>query len=360
MKSSHLAFPLLFVGHFLTAQVFSKDQESTFWNHRNLIIVDSGKITVELHPVGTKAKEIKFDSAYRNVHFQGDWYWANQLIGPPSDRVIRVLKSPDGVRWHLEASYEIGKDKPGCRIFAFGNSFLAIATLAPFVASGQASHFAILKPDDHNNLNVHKLLNMESGGHAPAIFVPLVAQIPSGWAVVSIRTGHIWLIREQAGTSSLKKIKLFDSVKDKELSSMGTIDPPILGCQPDPDGFLLLASRSEDVVINGRSMAKALASSGAGGDGKNTADDRKSIGDNNDDPNAIREALMRQVKDTSPIEEKVLEAYPEILWWKLDPENGSIQRTSTPSGAPRKALSVEILRSFRFRYTLGGKLKLFY
>lgn len=349
----------LLVGGRLFGQTFPKEQGDLFWNGRNLICSDAGEIRIE--SVNLAPRQLKIPADFHCVHFADGFYWANQDIRTAREREIRVLRSSDGIHWHTHTKWVVSKDHPGCRIFALGSSFVGISVMAPFPGDAPRSMIAVLEEGRTSALEVKNTIDMKTSGHVPSLFVPKVVQISDGWAIVNFRTGHIWTIQASEGGYRTRAAKLFDKIKDEALDALEGVESPILGCQPNSNGSLLIVSRSEDAALHARRYAKQLrreldpeqAKPGYGFLDPElrkdpSAETRAKIEKHFDDLAARKKALDDQIGP------KVLDAYPELLWWIMDPSNGRIKACPVPEGAPSKLLSIDIFEKFRFRFQLDG------
>jgi hypothetical protein len=341
------------------AQLLPAEQPKIFWRANDLVVIKDGFCTVQLRSNG-KSRSFKLPADFRDVHATEDGFWANRMTGQDGSRDNQIHFSPDGIHWHLQAVWPVRGTAPNCRIFALKNCFFAVATGQPFTQGKSSSHFGVLRQTKGSHLELDSLLQMGIGKSVPDwIFVPPVIQTAEGWAVVNIRTGHVWLAKEgEPGQVQLRMAKLFGSVKDESIQKLGSIDPPILGCQPAPDGSLLVASRSEEAVLKAPDFRRQLRKGKPEpplGDALNSVDLSRQ-GPNPEVQAKLQEITKHLENRITSVESPILEAFPDLMWWELSPATGKFTKVSTPAGAPGKLLTPELFRGFCFRFDFKGNL----
>jgi len=340
------------------AQLFPASQESVFWRNRDLVVASEGRLKVESAPKGSLAKDLKIPSELSCFHDFEGFFWANKSLGPKDRREVQVVRSADGSHWNPIATWKVDRDSPGCRIYALNQSYLGVAIMAPFKLGDKYSWLALMDAQHTNDtLKVQRLLDMGVGDRAPFIFRPEVVQIPDGWALVFARTGHIWLVQEKGSRAQIRMLRLFPSVSHKAMDSTTAVEPPILGCQPMEDGTLLIASRSEEAVLKARKIAKGLAPELDEPGHLDPALLNNPSDKGQAEIDKAMDAYAERIKKISEgVDAKVLDLFPEILWWSLDPSNGKFKPVPPPEGAPGRIATVELFRKFRFRPTVRGPL----
>jgi len=359
MKQAILLLTLTFSGLNLAAQVFPAEQTALFWGPSGELYCRQGhEVRVEAPPARPSlTRMIKLPSDLETVHVEGGWFWGNRRVRKPGGQEIQVLRSADGAHWHFVARWVVGPRQPGCRILAMGAHFLATATMATFQDGNQSSRVAVLTQGRGNDLRLKRLIDLGPKEGPQGIFVPWALALPDGWALVHFRTGHLWTIRALGDRIQTRPYKVFDKVPDRALAGNMPLDVAVLGCQPGPTGDLLIATRSEDAVLKGRAFAKSVSPEL----GQPGWVDPELLKDPS--PQAretVRRAVeaygKRQDELQDTVEPKVLEAFPELLWWELDPREGTLRRCEPPAGAPSRIGSLEVLKSFRFRFRVDGSL----
>lgn len=151
-------------------------------------------------------------------------------------------------------------------------------------------------------------------------------------------SGLIWVFHTKNGT--LKGLyPLYDKVLTL-LNQPGRIETAILRAQPQPDGHLILASRTEDAVMNARKhypqpwkqphISEAVL--------KN--------------PVLLEELKRKLISQADP----GFKVFPELIWWDFNPESGKFTKIDTPSGAPDKVWSAQDWTSLHFEFRINGIL----
>lgn len=341
------------------AQMLPAEQAKSFWRPQDLAVVKDGICTLQNRADG-KTRSFKIPSDYREIHATDEGFWANRMTGRKGSRDNEVYFSPDGTHWHLQATWPMRGVSPSCRIYAMkGGRYLGVATMAPFVLGEASSFFAVLRQGKGSLLEIDALLPMGIGKHSPGwIFGPTVVQAPEGWAVVNIRTGHIWLVKDTGERVRIRTTKLYDSVKDSSIEELGSIDPPILGCQPALDGTLLIAARSEEAILRAPELRKAARKD------QPIPQMGEEIGDldsSRPGPNPQLEAKLKALTQrlqaqAAQVEGPILAKFPELAWWELDPATSRFTKVAAPPGAPQQLLTPEVYRAFRFRFDVKGRV----
>lgn len=343
----------------LSAQVLPSDPVPMFWGPAGeLIRHASGALRVEAPPSRpTLARVIPLAPDLEHVHVEGGWFWANRKVRRPGGLEIHVLRSENGSQWHFVARWVPGKGQPVCRILALGPDFLATSAMAPFQHGERQSRAAVLAQGRGDALHVKRLVDLGSKHTPQGIFVPWVVAVPDGWALVHFRTGHLWTVRAVGDHIQDRAFKLLASVPDRALAGNMDLEVAVLGCQPSPTGELLIATRSGEAVIKGREWAKALNPEL----GRPTWIDPSIMKDPRPQSREMFDRALeaygkRQDAIEAEVAPKVLEAFPDLLWWELDVREGSLRRREPPPGAPTRIGSVEVLKAFRFRFAVDGNL----
>jgi hypothetical protein len=159
-----------------------------------------------------------------------------------------------------------------------------------------------------------------------------VVHTPDFLVLASGQTGFMWILDKRKESPSLHLVRLFSFVNEKILAKPEQLEWAILGMQPTPDGDVLIASRSEGAVKNARQLfptpflnTKLLQ-----------------------DPAHMKQR-EQNMKDS-------VEFFPEVCWWKLDPESGVITKVEAPANFPEKLPNSRAMTAFRFRPKTNGDL----
>jgi len=139
------------------------------------------------------------------------------------------------------------------------------------------------------------------------------------------QTGWVLVFSREDG--SLKRtVKVYSSVDEERIGKDGAkLEVGLLCLQPTRDGDLLIAGRMEDAVLHSRQLF----------------------------PSGPHKILPGQdsfetEKTFIPEQRISAKAWPEILYWRMNPETGDL-RPDSHQGLPGKIRSLEELKRFRFR-----------
>lgn len=343
------------------AQTFPRHSLVQFWRSQDLLTLRDGSGSLRALPGG---KELPWQAPrdFRELHATDEGFWANRLAGRGGAFEVEVHHSPDGLHWQLHTVWRARDQAPRARIFALGKGrFLAIAPMAPFQKDRDASNFAVLRTRREAHLEVDALLPMGLKQGGPGwIFVPKVAPLPDGWALLNPRTGHIWLVRSSdEGVVRIRTLKVFDAVPDAAVGNLGSLEPPLVAWQARPDGTLLLATRTEEATLKARAFARRMKElAQPPGGAKLSQGDQLAEALASAQPEAL-EAFKKKASELGNVgEAETLEAFPELLWWTLDGQTGTLKREPVPEGAPHRLRSLEDLRAFAFSFDPQGRFRM--
>lgn len=350
----------------LVAQTFPKSQETCIFDGGNLVLIEKQGDSIEAHiesPGQKESKTLKYPSwAIKGDHFDGRFWAIQREKGSNGKIILRTFFSSDCKNWNIDG--QLTAEKASSSFFLYPierDRYLLVAT-SYFTKGEISSPLAIGRRDDKNDINLRKVLDLglkepyASTNQSDPKVLPkdpfgisainqkyltsflqlgksMVVRYPGGLAIVSNRTGYIWLLNSHKESEDLKLIKIFPSVTEDRLDK-GDIEIPILGCQPRPNGHLLIASRSEEAVLMARKEFPEPEMN----------DDEFS------NPNSPKHKLTEQVRN------KALLKYPEILWWDLDPATGKLTKEEAPLNIPNKILDIGLMSKFRFRFKPDGNL----
>lgn len=115
---------------------------------------------------------------------------------------------------------------------------------------------------------------------------------------------------------------------------------PILGAKPLKDGGLLLACRSEDAVLHAK---------------EDFPDPPLPHWPKGKSREEMAAALSQVAAEEAVVRARVQEAYPDVRWYRVSPEEATFREQPTPEGLPAKLRQLADLRGFNFRMTLHGK-----
>lgn len=245
------------------------------------------------------------------------------------------------------------------KIFRFcplgnGDWFLSSA-IQPFQKDGSASFFAKARLDPSTSeFRILELVGPDSKKLFQALpakpgatsvqlelkpqaeeFVSLsLADIlPAGkYLVVPLsRYGLLYLFSQQTGRLE-KVVSIFQGLGEAQALHARVNVEAIVSVQARPDGGLMLITRSEDAVLNSAKIHPVA---------------RWESGQSMDQFNAVSE----------PLAEKSLKAFPDLFYWRFDPETADVVRIPVPKGFPGAVNSLKEFNRITLRYGLDGELR---
>jgi hypothetical protein len=154
-------------------------------------------------------------------------------------------------------------------------------------------------------------------------------KLPTGFALVSDHPGLIFVFGPRGQFKRM--IRLFPSLTDDRLRNLETLEHAILGFQPTDDGRILVASRSEEAVLNARIRFPR----------DNSLDAYKN---------------PESAKENARQEKLSVEAYPALVWWSVDPSTGQVTSVEPPLKVSGHFNSPEQISAFRFSILPSGNL----
>ena len=342
------------------AQTLPADQESQFRDRGRWIGIQGGaRAQVRIEERGRKGAEswVAPSGLFALDHFEGRFYGTQLQKTAEGRREVRLLSSAEGRDWRVEGILPL-KTAGIWSLHPLGGEWILAVSKDLFWVEGKASPLALFRRRGADQLGFERLLDLDlpkgylqglkglPGGDgfgfaetsAPFFKVfytlgkELVMRTEGALAFASAETGRIWVVK--GGESpSIRSGALYTGVDSAWcLEAKGDLEKGILGCQPQVDGRLLVAARSEEAL-------KAYASAGFEDDGK---------------PDPGRAALRARR------ERELLARHPEVSWWTFDPATCTFSPSSTPSKAPSRLGTPEEVGAFRFRHRLDGSLEVSY
>ncbi|MFN8011496.1 MAG: hypothetical protein U0P81_08820 [Holophagaceae bacterium] len=328
-----------------------------FWGNDAASLVtardgDSG-YTIELAMWGQKPKRI--DLAGKK-HF---CWWENGTSYAFSMEKVKnryyFWSSKDFVTWDLigSCSGDVGK------IFRFcplenGDLFLTSA-IQPFQKDGQASFFATARVEPSTNeLQIRELVGPDSKklfhvlpkkpGEASSrlelkpqaeefVGLSLADILPTGkyLAIPFSKYGLLYLFNRTTGRQE-RIVSIFNTIGETQALNSRMSVEAIIGIQTRPDGSLTLVTRSEDAVLT---SSKIHPETRWGSD--QSFDQFRAVADS--------------------MEEKSLKAFPDLFYWRFDPETTEVTRVSVPKGFPAAVQDLKEFHKVILRYGLNGELR---
>jgi hypothetical protein len=152
-------------------------------------------------------------------------------------------------------------------------------------------------------------------------------------------------------TLKTRLVRLFPKIEDKRLWDFEGLgfEHALLGMQPRQNGHVLIASRSEEAVLKARDLERKAQAQVLPVDHRDPARRQELLREawQNQD----RKDLVQNYRDVGAAQ------YPEVLWWDLDPETGTLTREPAPHGAPGELPRADLIRRFRFRFDVKEEVK---
>ncbi len=357
MRFPFLASMLMTSALVLQAQWSPRPQEAMMWDGKRVITVEEGStLRFRIEEPGKKDLIIQApEKAHHGYHWNG-CFWATRKVGSSaSDLDFEVLKSTHGSDWHRVALFQGQKGPKGILMKAYplhNDRFLMLSSPRyPFVvggkpywvALGQIASKGILEPTSGIDLGTELPLHIAKGPNAfefePNLY-PILDPL-FGHALrtdrfilmVSFHYGWIWVFDFEG---RLKRFsQLYASVKNDREIAPHRYERVILSCQPNDRGNLIVASRTEDAVIN---VPKIFPT--------------------HYNLDTLRHPDRAKEHEANLIHS--LKAFPLIQWWEFNPETGEKWEIPAPIGLPTHLDEPGIFQKFRFRFRPDGNLKAFY
>lgn len=250
--------------------------------------------------------------------------------------------------WTRIGVWKSGKTKiSGFRVLE-GGKILILAAFEPLRLKADLGYLGILRPDDAETLNLDAIVTPSfdvwdkaalasqggaatgwmTSGRTPILedFMQASFTHANEKVIVVLRaSGYILSLSGNSGMIQ-KEALLFPSVLSKDHADKKK-ECAILAWRAEENGDLLVASRSEDAVLNARSIYRQPYSP-------------------EDGP---------YVEYLNKVTAKALEAFPEILWWNFSFDGGSLVRTPTPHGMPSRLMNMDFFKKFDFHMTAADR-----
>lgn len=357
IKSSLVIF---FIGlcTLLRAQVYGADQENHLW-WKGLLVRDKGSSLVVEGLKKIDCKTIEKDPFYDKTYdIFNDIFWTVKKRDSENGQSrLEIYSSIDANKWDLEGYLSISKDVRPIHIWPVQNNTFLGMFAWDIELDGKSSPFALLKYNNSNELKIDSLLQPGFKGRlrwknkeddkwyfAPEnMLLSLIwgrefVRTPTALVIYNTMTGYFWSIDTSKESPELKFGMLFPKLSGDFIGSNSEfIQPPLLTVLPRQDGHVVITSRSELAVFESRKDEKSFQFQGP------------------PDPQAPKVPDHVQLTKAQ-IEEEALRAFPDLLWWDLDPTTMNFKSIDTPNGFANKFYSLDELRHFTFRFTPEGNI----
>lgn len=343
----------------MAAQVQNRQQDWMTWDGAQVAIIDSRPSMVlhfeSLERQGASVAHLNAPEGCYSMDYKEHAAWAS--VKGPSDRLktTYLYRSVDLKTWQVNATYLGEQGRANAIYHLDGKRYLLVSGPSFFQVNHAFSPYAIAEINEKGFLVLKDLIDLDlkdslvvstlpQHGSVQAIgewnpkysallgmlFLNPMIRYPGGMALVAKRPGYIWLFDDQTGAVK-RSVKLFSTVTEEKLGPPHRLEWAILGCQPRPDGHLLIASRDESAVL-------------AAMDAFPTNKNLKYL-----DDEAQQKVNLEQDKAN-------LLRWPQIHWWDLDPATGKITEEPAPQNVPDQIWDLNVFRNFRFRFRPDGNL----
>jgi hypothetical protein len=272
------------------------------------------------------------------------YFWSKETTGASGEtKVIRFLRTSDFHAYEPMGTFEAAHALLDFKMLGDGRLLLLFG-LVPLAVGDGTSFLVIARPTDSGVWELDQALDLGLD-----LFDPVkqrqFPQMPLVWGrdekqlylhdlveaklhrlgsylVLPLQaTGTVLMFKAENG-SPLGKALLYPSV-ETELQRRRPIERSILGYRPTPDGDLILATRTEDAVLN----ARGIFQDGVSFRGMDA------------------ETRARRLKE---VQSEALVAFPDLLWWRFSPGTRDFLPISHPIGLPSSLRTFDELKGFQF------------
>jgi hypothetical protein len=351
------------------AQTFPLPREPQFWDGDRLVTVEDSRFTLETR-VGRKKTVFLAEglSAPTKCDFTDGAYWACQPKERDGKGGWLLLNSPDGT--HREAVAWVPAllpEGPVNGAFPLPGHQILLTSKRLFVKDGAASFLAVGGANAAGLVKLDRLIEVDLGDQAlegaakpdffkefPRLFYVigfLMGRVRAGNHLVFAHQSYGRFVVLDTRTLKTRLVRLFPKIEDKRLWDFEGLgfEHALLGMQPRQNGHVLIASRSEEAVLKARDLERKAQAQVLPVDHRDPARRQELLREawQNQD----RKDLVQNYRDVGAAQ------YPEVLWWDLDPETGTLTREPAPHGAPGELPRADLIRRFRFRFDVKEEVK---
>lgn len=343
----------------LQAQLMPARQDEMVWDGAKVVLSHSSTHTFRVYSPGEgPIQEFKAPDSSWDLHYlDGTAYCvAKEPYGTKPD--TRVLWMSTNLRnWNRYGSFQ---DKEAhlihCYPLADHLFFMIALPSKPFRQGRTVSPFAVGKLNEAGNIEIKELTNLgfpqailqkipaKAGEtqerfalrpayeylHAAILSPTPFVRVDEGFILTADHVGLFWLFDSKGRLR--KRIRLFSSVTEERLADRDTLEHAVLGFQPRGDGQVLIASRTESAFLHAREKYPR-------------------------DESLETMGKADVQKENARQEQKSLAAYPELKWWLLNPEDGSLSEAEPPLKVKDHFDDVAELAKFKYRFIPNGNLR---
>lgn len=361
MKGLKLLFLFIVVttSALLHAQVYGGDQETLFW-WKHQLVRDKGDTLVVEGMTKKDRKTIEKDAFFKGPYdvFEDRFWTTKKLEGEANAMRLALYSSPDAHHWTHEGYLPVTRDERPIGIWPLQHDkFLAV--YAWHILRGrESSPFAILKRGDTPQFDIDFLpkpgfpgrLRKKESGTDSWVFTLENAMLSLTWGRRFVRTpsalvlcdtmaGYFWVVNTDREAPEIELLKLYPKLTGTYLGEKSdSIQPPLLTVQPMRDGQVVITSRSEEATFRSREVEQEFQF-------RAPPDPRKPLYPQGD------EATKEQAYSHG------LTAFPDLMWWLLDPSTLTLKRMETPYGFSPHFRNLKQLREFTFTLEPDGRIR---
>ncbi|HJV89219.1 MAG TPA: hypothetical protein VJ623_02855 [Holophagaceae bacterium] len=347
-----------FSGLALQGQVQNRPQDWMTWDGSQIAVVRSGearKLVLESpgHE-GSGAKVLEGPEGTTLLEYKDHAAWASVRDVRHGTPAMYLYRSLDFKTWEVNATYSGDQGRARSIHHLDGKRYLLVSNPRFFTLGKRMSPYAIAEINEKGYLAITELVDLglreplvkasvspgkaEASGEFNSKYIALLAMVlttsplryPGGLALVARRPGYIWLLDDRTGAVT-RCVKVFPGVSEEKLGPPHELEWGLLGCQPRPDGHLLIASREEAAVLTGMEA--------------HPRNKHLSQLDNE------HQQRVNVAQDQASISH-----WPTVLWWDLDPVSGKVTPEPAPQNVPHELLDLRSFQDFRFRFDIRGNL----
>jgi hypothetical protein len=343
----------------LHGQVYGGDQETLFWWKNHLVRDKGDTLVVE----GLSKKDRK--TIEKEAYFSGpydvfeDRFWTTKKVEGESNEVRLVLySSADARHWSQEGYLPVSRDERPISIWPLQRDKFLAAYSWHIERGRQSSPFAILKRGEGNRFEIDSLPNpgfpgrlrhkeKDSGNWVFAAENAMLSltwgrrfvRTPSALVLCNTMTGYFWVVNTDREAPEVELVKLYPKLSGIYLGEKSdTIQPPLLTVQPMRDGKVIITSRSEEATFRSREVEQGFQF--------RTPPDLKTPQYPKGDEGAKEQAYSHG-----------LTAFPDLMWWNLDPSSLTLKKMDTPNGFAPHFQNLKQLREFTFTLEPDGNVR---